>query len=390
VWRSGGDYDANVTAALFSINDKKNMWNVNGKFANSRLIGFNPDGSTKSGYSHSIGMGKTSGRFNFNVGQDLTDDKFNSRDMGYFNFGNTLDHYAWVGYRWIKPKKWYNNIYLNFNAFYSRQLKPSIYRSANFNANVNGQLKNLWYAGALIGYEPKYNDFFESRKEGLIFPAWSDYYVNGWFETNTAKKYSFYAELMYVKRSLFGSERYSFSSQNRYRFSDKITVSYNLNMAPQNDNTGFAGFEGSDVVMGRRDIKQVENVMNFKYSFNAKMNINVRVRHYWTKVIYNEFFTLEENGNLTPNSTFIVNPNNNPDQNYNVFNVDAVYTWQFAPGSFINLVWKNWADDFHRVTGDSYFKNFRSTMRDNHVNDISFKVIYFLDYLQLKKMKKKA
>ena len=387
VWRSGGDYDANVTAAMFSFNDKKNMWNVNGKVANSRLIGYKEDGSTLSGYSHSIGMGKTSGRFNFNIGQDLTNDKFNSNDMGYFTFNNTFDHYAWVGYRWIKPTKWYNNIYLNFNAFYSRQLNPSKYRSANFNANVNGQLKNLWYAGALVGFEPRYNDFFEPRKEGRFFRGWNDYFVNGWFETNSSKKYSFYAELMYIKRSLFGSERYSFSSNNRYRFSDKITVSYGLNMAPQNDNTGFAGFQGpgnETVVFGRRDIKQVENILNFKYSFNAKMNINTRVRHYWTKVTYNEFFTLQDDGSLAGNPTF----NQNVDQNYNVFNVDAVYTWQFAPGSFINLVWKNYTEDFHRYTGDAYFKNFRSTMKTGHYNDISFKVIYFLDYLQLKKRKK--
>ena len=31
VWRSGNDYDANVTAGLFDFNDKKNMWNVGGK-----------------------------------------------------------------------------------------------------------------------------------------------------------------------------------------------------------------------------------------------------------------------------------------------------------------------------------------------------------------------
>ncbi|HUR67288.1 MAG TPA: DUF5916 domain-containing protein, partial [Chitinophagaceae bacterium] len=162
VWRNGSDYDANVTAGLFSINDKKNMWNVNGKVANSRLIGFLPGGKTQSGYSHSLGLGKTSGRFNFNIGQDLTDDKFNSRDMGFFTNNNFLDHYAWVGYRWTKPTKLYNNIYMNFNAYYSRRLKgPSSFQNANFNANVNGQLKNLWYVGALVGYEPKYNDFYE-------------------------------------------------------------------------------------------------------------------------------------------------------------------------------------------------------------------------------------
>jgi hypothetical protein len=386
--RSGSDYDANVTAALFSFNDKKNMWNVNGKLASSNLIGYLPGGKTLSGYSHSLGFGKTSGRFNFNIGQDLTNDKFNSNDLGYFTFGNTLDHYGWFGYRWNKPKKWYNNIFLNFNAFYSRQLKPSVYRNANFNVNVNSQLKNLWYVGALVGYEPKYNDFFEARKEGYVFRGWSNYFLDAWFETNNAKKYGFYGEVLYINRSLFGSERYNITLSNRYRFSDKFSVNHRVNFQPQNNNTGFAGFDpiSGDPVMGKRDIKNVENILNLKYSFNAKMNINVRVRHYWIKVNYEKFYTLKMDKTLTENNTFTDDVN----QNYNAFNVDAVYTWQFAPGSFINLVWKNSATGFDRIVKNDYFKNFGNTMKADDNNNLSFKIIYFLDYLQLKSKKKKS
>ncbi len=69
-------------------------------------------------------------------------------------------------------------------------------------------------------------------------------------------------------------------------------------------------------------------------------------------------------------------------------NVDAVFTWQYAPGSFINLVWKNAAHDFNRVVEHSYFKYFDNTMSADDNNNLSLKVIYFLDYLQLKKKKK--
>ncbi len=379
--RSGSDYDANVTAGLFSFTDKKNMWNVNGKAAYSNLIGYLPGGKTLSGYSHSLGLGKTSGRFNFQAGQDLTDDKYNTRDLGYFQYGNTLDHYAWFGYRWIKPKNWYNNIFINLNAFYSRQLKPSIYRSANINMNINSQLKNLWYFGSMIGFEPAYNDFFEARQEGYIFPGWSNYFGNVWFETNNAKKYGLYAEMLYVNRSLFNSERYNFSLSNRYRFSDKFSVNHRLNLQPQNNNAGFAGTSGGEPVIGKRDIQNVENVLSLKYSFDAKMNINVRIRHYWIKVDYETFYTLKKDKSFITNTAFTQNVN----QNYNAFNVDAVYTWQFAPGSFINLVWKNSAQDFDRIVNEGYFKNFNSTMKADDNNNLSFKVIYFLDYLQLKK-----
>ncbi len=385
VWRSGNDYEANVTAGLFDFNDKKNMWNVGGKVAGSNLVGYLPGGKTQSGYSHSLYLGKTSGRFNLNIGQDLTNSKFNSNDMGYFTVNNFLDHYAWFGYRWTKPGKWYNNLYLNLNAYYSRQLQPAAYRSANFNANINGQLKNLWYVGALIGYEPHYNDFYEAREDGRVFKGWSDYFLDAWFQTNNAKKYNLYSELLYVKRTLFNSEKYQFNFNHRYRFSKKLSVNYGLTLSPQNNNTGFAARDGSDIIFGKRDIKNVENSMNIKYSFNDKMNLTARIRHYWSKVDYKEFFTLLQDGHLEKNSTF----NENVNQNINFFNVDATFTWQFAPGSFINLVWKNAAFDYNQVVNDGYLKNFNNTMKADDNNNISFKIIYFLDYLQLKTHKKK-
>lgn len=386
VWRSGSDYDADVIAGLFDFNNKKNMWNVGGKVANSRLIGYLPGGETQSGYTHSIYFGKTSGRFNFNIGEDLVDNKFNSNDLGYFTFNNSLDHYAWFGYRWIKPSKWYNNIYLNLNAWYSRQLTPSYYRNANFNANVNGQLKNLWYVGALVGYEPKYNDFFESRT-GRIFKGWSDYFVDGWFQTNSAKKYNLYSELLYVGRSLFASKRYQFNFQQRYRFSSKFTVIHGMYLEPQTDNVGFANHYDAlgapTYYFGRRDRQTVENTLTLRYNFSNKLKLNTRVRHYWSKVDYDQLFDLLPDGTLQAN-------NANPDeanQNYNAFNVDATFTWEFAPGSFMNIVWKNAAYDFNRIVDHGYFKNFGNTMEVDQNNNLSLKVIYFLDYLQLKKKK---
>jgi len=71
-----------------------------------------------------------------------------------------------------------------------------------------------------------------------------------------------------------------------------------------------------------------------------------------------------------------------------LINVDVVFIWQYAPGSFINLVWKNAAYDFNRVVEHNYFKYFDNIMSADDNNNLSLKVIYFLDYLQLKKKKK--
>ena len=125
-----------------------------------------------------------------------------------------------------------------------------------------------------------------------------------------------------------------------------------------------------------------------KYSFNNKMGLTLRVRHYWSKVTPQQFYELNKYGNLTtPTTPFAGNVN----QNYNFFSADMLYTWQFAQGSFINIVWKDMAETFDRDIAPGYFKNLRNTSAGPQNNSLSIRVIYFIDYLSVKnKWKKKA
>ncbi|MBK7088692.1 MAG: carbohydrate binding family 9 domain-containing protein [Chitinophagaceae bacterium] len=385
VWRSGKTYDANVTAALFDFNDKKNRWNYGGEFASSNIFNTGQNEKTITGFSSKLYFGKSSGRFTFKINQSLSNAKYNSRDMGYFTFNNFLDHSMYMGYNWLKPTNWYNKLFLNFNSFYSRQLDPSRYRSAAVNVNANTQLKNLWNAGAMVGYEPEYNDFNEPRVEGRFFRGWKSAYGNLWVESNDAKKYKANINLFYLNRSLFNGFMYEFEFFHRYRFNDKFSIAHELGIEPQVNNIGFASIDGNDIIFGRRDRNEIENVLNFKYNFNAKSGINTRVRHYWSKVNYKQFYTLQNNGSLLPNFTYGQNEN----KNVNFFNIDFVYTWQFAPGSFLNLVWKNSIMEFRDEVEKNYFHNIGNTLKEDQNNNLSLKIIYYLDYLDLKKWKKK-
>jgi hypothetical protein len=114
------------------------------------------------------------------------------------------------------------------------------------------------------------------------------------------------------------------------------------------------------------------------------MGITFRARHYLSTVDYSEFFRLEQaSGKLNPYPAF----NEPVDQNVNFFNIDMVYTWQFAPGSFLNIVWKDAAFTYHDVIEKNYFRNFSNTFEADQNNNVSLKVIYFLDYLKLKRRK---
>jgi hypothetical protein len=67
-----------------------------------------------------------------------------------------------------------------------------------------------------------------------------------------------------------------------------------------------------------------------------------------------------------------------------------VYTWQFAPGSFLNVVWKDAAFKNDNASLISYGENLRNSMNSDQNNNISLKVIYFIDYLTMKGWTKRS
>jgi len=394
VWRSGSAYDANVTAALFDLNDKKNMFNIGGKAAVSNQIGYAGKGKTTTGYSQQLYLGKTSGRFNFNVWQELTDTKYTHRDLGYFTNNNFLDHGFWVGYKWTEPKSFYNRIFMNSNARYSKLLKPignieQKYQEANINYNLNIQSKKLWWLGSFTNFMFRSNDFYEPRREGWFFRRGASLVFGGWFESNDSKKYSFSAEVF--TRTFFkfyNGFSYQLSLRQNYRINNKLTLTHRINTNPLKNNIGYVYVPGSsDINFARRNRNTIENILSAKYNFNNKMGITFRARHYLSNVDNKQFYILQTDGSLKENPVFY----NNRNQNFNLFNIDMVYTWQFAPGSFINIVWKDAAESFTGEVEKNYFKNFGNTIESDQNNNISLKVIYFLDYLQFKnKLKRKS
>jgi hypothetical protein len=386
VLRSGHDYDANVSAALFNFNNKKNTYNWNGKVSVSRLIG--DAVKNANGYSHNLGFGKTGGRFNFQINQELVDDKYNIADMGYFTAINYFDHYLWMGYKWTKPGNWFNQLRINYNLGHSLRFTGNKYQSLFTNVNANAQLKNLSWVGGFIGYNPEGNDYNEPRKGGDVFFTTSKRLnLEAWFESNNAKKYSFGGDVFTSIYQMEKGRSYFFNVFHKYRFNDKLSISQSINYQPFLNNVGFDGFDGNHVVFALRDRNTIENSISAKYNFNNKSGITLRIRHYWSEVDKSHFYDLNSDGSITTYTPTVDYKSTN--FSFNQFTLFAEYTKQFAPGSFINIVWKNENDNEAEIANHQYFKNFNRTLSDPHVNNLSIRILYYLDYLDLKKWRKK-
>ncbi|MDB5202080.1 MAG: carbohydrate binding family 9 protein [Ferruginibacter sp.] len=395
VLRSGKEYDANVTSALFDLFDKKNTYNVGGNISISNLVGKYGKGTT-TGYAHNLYIGKASGRFGFSLYQDLYNDKYDKSDLGFFTNNNYMEEGIWMGYNWLKPKKWHNQMRINVNAWHNRlvtaidPLKRKEFMLQNVGGNINGnaQTKKLWYLGFNFSVNGKSNDYYEPRHYGRFFTNSGNAALNLWYEGNSAKKLSFSASLYNKLGGVFNAHTAEYFGSAKLRFSKKFSIDNSVDVYDIRNQAGWASEKNDTTIFSRRNVKSVENTLNFKYNFSNKMGLTFRVRHYWSKVDPQQFYALNENGKLvTPSSPFTGNVN----QNYNFMSADMVYNWQFAQGSFFSIVWKDIADDFDRHFERNYIKNFSKTIKGDQFNSLSVRVIYFIDYLTTKKnLKKKS
>lgn len=402
VWRSGEAYDANVTSALFDLNNKKNTYNIGGNVSFSNIMP--GKGKTITGYAHSIYAGKTSGRFGFNVWQDLFNAKYDKSDMGYFTNNNTMDQGFWMGYNWLKPKGWHNQMRINLNGWYGRLVSPidperrskMMYQNLGGNINGSAQTKKLRWFGFSFNVNADYNDFYEPRKYGRVFHNRGSYGLNVWYESNSAKKYSWTGSLFGGTGGVFKRKSYEISLTGKARFSSKFSVDLSTYITKSVNQPGWAfisrdtvHFVRDTVFFSRRNVTSAENVLNIKYNFTNRMGLNLRVRHYWSKVDPKQFYELDNNGGLiAPTRPGPITEN--VKQNYNFFSVDMVYNWQFAQGSFFSVVWKDIGESFDRSFQKNYMKNLGKTIDGDQYNSLSVRVIYFIDYLTARnKLKRK-
>lgn len=377
VLRAGSAHEAIVTAGLFDLNDRTNTWNVGGKIAQSQLV----SGKAIGGYSHLIYAGKKSGRFNFNINQELTDTKFSSNDLGYFTNNNYLNHSIWMRYRWIDPGKWYNTLNLNLSLYTSHLFKPighnnPAYQSSEISTNINGQLKNLWWAGMFYRYTPGTNDYYEPRVAGRYFRDPQSMVFGAWFETNSNKKYSANAEaIMRYYFNFFERRSYEVNLFQNYRFNQRFSLSLGISLQPKYDNIGFSYLMDNDPIFARRNVHTTINTLSVKYSFTNRMGLTFRARHYSSNLVNQQFFYLTKNGSLSP----MAESGTDNSRSVNFFNIDMVYTWQFAQGSFINLVWKDAIAHLSDETRGDYWETLGNTLNQDQNNNLSLKIIYFLD-----------
>jgi hypothetical protein len=390
VRRADGGRDANVTGVDFRLQDSTNTYRISGFGAISHLSDGGMAGDT--GYKYNVSLGKVSGKYQYKAGRNVESHNYNPNDLGFLRAPNKIEHFGRASYNLFKPWWKFNRLDYSVRLGHSQLYKPREFVNMNVSNNLFAQLKNFWMFEVGSGYNPLgYHDYFEARVTDRVFIKPAAYDVFMWMQTDNRKRLSFSANLGTFQVPEWNSHSRWIGFSPRFRVSDRLSINHSLSLNREKGDRGFVKHlyeeeQLQHIVMGRRDVQTVSNTLTTRYTFNNKMGLSLRVRHYWSKVNYDKFFSLRTDGKLDALDYTGRDEEGNPLHNtsFNAFNVDLVYQWQIGPGSFVNVVWKDAVFTNNNRVDQNYMENFNGTLASDHSHNLSVKLIYFIDYLRVK------
>jgi len=388
VYRHGADFhNANVFGTEFSLKDKNQDWNFYGSGAVSSTAYADMSGRKK-GYKFEFDLDKISGAWQYGLNYDEISKDYDQNDLGFQWKTNEREMGVFVSYNKNKPFWILNSAFVNFGFDNTYLIDPHVYTGTSYSLSFSGQTKKFWWFNLWFNVSSESKDYFEPRTDDFSrFVLRPDIKNVGFYvSTNQNKKFSMWWNGGVYNLNEEGRWGY-FGAMGPYiQFNDKLSTSFRWNYNVQYDDTGWLdNGPNGEIYFGQRDNYRVTNLWRIEYTLNNKMGFQFRTRHNWTKIVYNTFHELAEDGSL-PLSDY----DEDLDFTFNFFSIDCGFSWRFAPGSDINLVWKNniagaFTDPALDYRSRNYFNGLGALNDFPNQNSLSLRITYYLDQTNFKK-----
>ncbi|MFV8359505.1 DUF5916 domain-containing protein [Flavobacterium sp. LS1P3] len=386
VTRNGSFRDGNVTALVWDLNTKKNTYNLSGDFKYSYIS----DVQDKKGINSQLNFSETSGKYRYGFGGNIVTKDFDNNDLGINFETNYYSLYGNTSYRILNPTKVFNSFNAYLNLYSQFQKETGKIQSSNINLEINSKNKKNHFFGLGIDanavetydyYEPRTADRYVIKPTKIGGYLYVSTNYNNSFAIDVNPSYAFFDEA--------GRNSYGFSVGPRYRFNDKLSLNYNFNFFRQNNNKGYIDSINDDmnsatpntIVFANRNVITYSNTLSGKYSLNSQMTFNISLRQYWSYAENKNTLSLEQNGRLADFAGYTTNKNSS----FYSWNADLSYSWWFAPGSQVSVLYRNNAGAFERDINKEFKDNVTNLLNNDALSHVfSISVRYFIDYNQVK------
>jgi hypothetical protein len=383
VLRRGIQRDANVTGLDFSFYDKKNKYNLRGYGHYSKVFTSTPF----DGYNTQLRFGKVSGKIQWYLQNTLRSLNYDPTDLGFLQTANQHVNSAYFSYNQFTPTKNFLSYTYSLNLNYRRLYKPDVFNDLMAQLTGTWIFRNFWNVSLSANYFPDQHDYFILGRPFDKYARRPQYgALNLYGSTDSRKKLFFKYNLLVADFFKNPEKEYHVIEGGlRYRFGNKFSMELSHRYEAETDYIISAGRDAlGQPRIAFVDFKDVTSILSGIYNFTPRINLTMRVRHYWSHVPIKRIAYVDDKGYpVEPPSVL-----SGVTDNINFLNTDAFFTWDFRYGSRLIVGYKNWLGEDETINGNRhkyYFSNLNQTFNLNHGNEVTIRFIYFLDYNQLRK-----
>jgi hypothetical protein len=374
-------YISNVTGTEFRFSNRKMSYSFSGMAAISQL--YDTINGTELGYRTNLYFDKTSGKFQFRFGNEIISTNYNQNDMGYLPYFNEVSSFSRFNYNIYDPF-WYilstkSLIELRYSTLYN----TLNFTDAKLSYGTDVLFKNQYSVNFSGFWRPFGNhDYYEARQPNSPFikaPSFSTYLK---LQSDPRKVFSLSLYHRYWgNSSSIKMTDYTYGIIPYLRIQSRLQLGFDFLINKFTNSIGYVESFNDSIFMGQRDIKTFSNTFMFIFSFTNKSWLNLKVRHYWSNIVYNKFYSLRDNGKLESYDAYPLIA----DRDFQMLNLDCSFKWEFAPGSQVSVVWKNIFTRKNYLQSTDYFNTFDDMMNSPRYNSLSIKLLYYFDFIYLKK-----
>lgn len=379
VLREGGFRDANVSAALYDLANRRNTYKIEGNVKMSVVH----DTEKVYGYSGYTSAEKIAGNFQARLANFWATPEYDIKDLGFQRRVNYNNLFTELSYRIFEPTKNLNQFRISLEGRLDHLFRQYIYTGNRVELDFFAtNKKNLSFGGNTkleIGNQYDYNEPRNDTRFVIQNPDWQ---IDSWISSDYNKVFALDMRASYSRRKNEDRREYGFSVSPRIKASNRLLLIYELEWEKANHVLGYVTtLDNDEIIFGDRNLKNITNTMTALYNFNALSNLSFAFRHYWAPIQYDDqFYSLEYDGTLRPNDY-----SENENLNFNVWNIDLTYNWQFAPGSNIIALYRNSISQENQLSDLPFLTNIDNLLKQGMNHMVSLRLIYFLDYNSLKK-----
>jgi hypothetical protein len=337
--------------------------------------------TTLSGWAGRAWLSKDKGNWRFSTAFGFIEPEFESNDLGFHTYTDVMNMSMYASYLWFQPDA----------VFRTKSVSVAALREYNFGRvktgetyyfSANGEFPNYWGGSMYLGYNFEALDDKRTRGGPLMKSLPSRF-----------ASFSMYSD---TREDLYGSvylsgdrgESGGWDYDLGLSVSWKVSNAFNLSFGPSYSRNHFASqfvdalpdsaaieTFGTRYVFSVLDRTTVSADLRLNWTFTPKASLQIYLQPYLSAGHYSNFRSLARP------SSFTFNPmayGENPDFNFRSLKANAIFRWEYLPGSTLYVVWTNEKMHSEEQNGSfSFGRDFSEMLRAGPANVLSVKMTYW-------------